>query len=188
MVVRVREHNGHMKKEVRALEMYEMVRNLPYRTDAAYDSVGLREQGRGNCVAKAALLAEEFLACGLVVRLVSWEYELPVLVEVQRSLRFSSDVHTAVEVHIEGEWVLVDATHDPPLADLGLTVGQWNGLTSTEPAYAPLGSIIPHDGHGSAARLGRLRSQIDQQVGATHPDIVNQYQRDLNGLFEQARR
>ncbi|WP_114853964.1 hypothetical protein [Brachybacterium sp. YJGR34] len=57
----------------RAVEIFTRVRALPYATDAAYDAPGLRERGRGNCVAKAELLAEELRGIGMTVRLVSWE-------------------------------------------------------------------------------------------------------------------
>src|SRR5690606_9977854 len=122
--------------------LFEGVRNLPYDTAAAYDAEGLRAQGRGNCVAKAALLAEELGALEVPCRTVSWEYELPLLVDVQQRLGFRTDIHTAVQAHVGGRWVLVDATHDPPLDALGLPVGRWDGRSATEPAYQPIGPRV----------------------------------------------
>ena len=51
------------------------------------------------------------------------------------------DVHTAVEVEISGRWLLVDATHDPPLARGGLTVSEWDGIGETMSAYPPQGPL-----------------------------------------------
>lgn len=177
-----------MQANDRAVEIYERIRNLPYATDGAHHARGLEEHGRGNCVAKAQLLAEELTACGLVTRLVSWEYELPILVAVQRLLRFRFDVHTAVELKLAGTWTLLDTTHDPPLALLGLSVGHWEGISGTEPAYPPLGPVIAHDGPDAASRIDEMTTRIGHHVEATDPALVNQYRRDLNELFEQARR
>ncbi|MFC7375748.1 MULTISPECIES: transglutaminase domain-containing protein [unclassified Brachybacterium] len=171
----------------RLVELYESVRGLPYDTVAAFDAAGLRAQGRGNCVAKAALLAEELSNVGMQCRMVCWEYELPVLVDVQRELRFFSDIHTAVEVHVDDRWALVDATHDPALASLGLTVGSWDGASATEPAYRPVGPVIPHDRQGRTPALDEAATRIGHQVERTDPELVSRYQEDLNRLFEKAR-
>lgn len=93
--------DGGVTNEAQLVEIYEAVRNSPYDTAAANDAASLRELGRGNCVAKAALLAEELSNVDVVCRLVSWEYELPVLVEVQHELSFNSDVHTSVQVSVD---------------------------------------------------------------------------------------
>lgn len=169
------------------VETYYRVRRLPYDTAAAYDAPGLRAQGRGNCVAKAGLLAEELSTLGAICRIVSWEYELPDLVEVQRDLEFASDIHTAVQVRVEGRWLLVDATHDPALVNLGLTVGRWDGETDTEPAYPAVGPVVALDRNGHSPQLDRVTERIARQVQNTRPDFVAKYQRDLNLLFEQAR-
>lgn len=52
---------------------------LPYDEVSERDAAGLRALGRGNCVAKAHLLSEELQRLGATCRMVSWEYELPVL-------------------------------------------------------------------------------------------------------------
>ncbi|GAA1488373.1 transglutaminase domain-containing protein [Brachybacterium sacelli] len=176
-----------MTNEAQRVEIYETVRNLPYDTAAAHDAASLRERGRGNCVAKADLLAEELSDVGIECRLVSWEYELPVLVAVQHDLSVDSDVHTAVQVLLGGQWLLVDATHDPALAALGLTVGHWDGASATEPAYRAVGSIFPHGHDGLSQELDEALDRIGQQVEAADPDLIARYQHDLNQLFERAR-
>lgn len=178
---------GEMPHQDRFVEAYYRVRGLPYDTAAAYDAPGLRAQGRGNCVAKADLLADELSGLGATCRIVCWEYELPALVEVQRDLAFASDIHTTVQVRMEDRWILVDATHDPALANLGLTVGWWDGETDTEPAYPAVGPVVALDRHGNAPQLDRAMERIAWQVENTHPDLIATYQRDLNLLFEQAR-
>ncbi|UFU06606.1 transglutaminase domain-containing protein [Ruania halotolerans] len=177
-----------MTNERALVRAFESVRDLPYDTTAAHDAAGLRARGRGNCVAKAALLAEELSRFGATCRLVSWEYELPILVAVQRDLSFTSDIHTAVQVRVDDRWIVVDATHDPALANLGLTVGRWDGRAATEPAYQPVDPVVPHGPYGlSKSPLDSVMARIGHQVEATGPDLIAQYQRDLNVLFELAR-
>lgn len=168
--------------------LFERVRDLPYDTAAAYDAAGLRATGRGNCVAKAALLVEELGALEVPCRTVSWEYELPRLVSVQERLCFRTDIHTAVQARIGGRWALVDATHDPPLGALGLPIGHWGGRGETEPAYRPIGPcvVIGEDGSGSA-RLHEAMVCIGRQVEATRSQLITQYRDELNALFESCR-
>lgn len=176
-----------MTHEAQLVEIYESVRNVPYDTAAAHDATSMREQGRGNCVAKADLFAEKLSDVGVKCRLISWEYKLPVLVDVQHDLSFDSDVHTAVQVLLGGQWILVDATHDPALAALGLAVGHWDGASATVPAYQAVGSVFPH-GHGGLSRdLDEAIERIGEQVEATDPELIARYQHDLNQLFERTR-
>lgn len=119
---------------------------------------------------------------------VSWEYELPDLVDVQRRLSFRTDIHTAVQVHVEGRWVLADATHDAALESLGLTIGRWDGRSDTEPAYQAVGPVIVQGDGGPGSRsLEGAMARIGRQVAATDPNLIAQYQRDLNELFDGCR-
>lgn len=52
-----------------------------------------------------------------------------------------NDVHAAAEILIGRSWVLVDATHDPPLARGGLIVTGWDGVAATGSAYEPTGPV-----------------------------------------------
>lgn len=176
-----------MVLEERLVASYNRVRGLPYDTVAAYDADSLRAQGRGNCAAKADLLAQELHDLGVPCRLVSWEYALPALVEVQRDLAFDSDVHTAVQARVGNRWLLVDATHDPALAKLGLTVGHWDAKSATQPAYAASGPVIVLDRHGQSPHLDQVNARIGRQVERTPAEAIAQYQHDLNLLFENAR-
>ena len=66
-----------------------------------------------------------------------------------------------------GKWILVDATHDPALAALGLAVGHWDGASATDPAYQALGSILPHGHDGLLRDLDEAIERIGEQVEAT---------------------
>jgi hypothetical protein len=55
------------------------------------------------------------------------------------------DVHRSVQVLVEGRWQFVDPTHHAPLLALGLTVADWDGASSTDPAYLPRGPLLVED-------------------------------------------
>lgn len=125
-----------------AVGLFTRVRDLPYATDGAHDADSLMRVGRGDCLAKSAYLIREFRNMGIPVRRTRWLYHLPPHPAEVALLPSREDVHTALEVRIEVEWVLVDATHDPGLAHAGLAVAEgWDGSTSTVPAYPPTGPV-----------------------------------------------
>ncbi|WP_157975604.1 hypothetical protein [Brachybacterium sp. YJGR34] len=96
-------------------------------------------------------------------------------------------MHTAPQALLGDDWVLVDATHDPPLARLGLPVGTWDGTQGTRPAYDVIGEVVALDDPRAEERLAQSRSRIAGQVEATDPEAVQAYLRDLNALLESVR-
>lgn len=120
--------------------VFRAVRDLPYATNAASTAEDLVRWRRGNCVAKADLLAGALAHLGYDTRRVRWCYLLPDLPAVGL-LPSREDVHAAVEVRIDGEWCVVDPTLDPPLANLGLRVTDWDGHGSTDVAFVPSGPV-----------------------------------------------
>ncbi|MFH8987126.1 HAD-IA family hydrolase [Streptomyces sp. NPDC017940] len=109
---------------------FELTRDVPCATDGAHRADDLLDKGRGNCAAKAELLCAAFGELGYPARRVRWLYQLPGTPPEVALLPTPYDVHTAVEARVDGKWLLVDATHDPALAALGLTVAEWDTRTS----------------------------------------------------------
>ena len=138
-----------------AVVSFYTVREMPYAIDKAHDRASLDRLGAGDCLAKAELLAETLTMVGVETRLVRWPYHLPDVVPEVRLLPSTLDLHRAVEALIDGEWKLVDATHDAALAVGGLTVADWDGRRPTEPAYRPRGPILVE---------GRDQDQIDAML------------------------
>ena len=99
------------------MALFEAIRDLPYATDGAHDDAGPARRGRGDCL---ALL-------GCATRRVRWRCHLPDQPPAAALLPSREDIHSAAEVWIGGRWVLIDATHDPPLVRGGLTVADWDG-------------------------------------------------------------
>jgi transglutaminase-like putative cysteine protease len=152
----------------RRVALFLAVRDLPYATDGASDAGGLVARGRGNCLAKADLLRHGFRRIGVHVRTVKWRYNLPPNPPEVATLPSRFDIHTAVEIAVDGAWVLVDATNDPPLARGGLTVADWDGIRSTAPNYEPAGPIW---------RGG----EDDAEIDAALAEIAAWYEADPHG-------
>ncbi|MFI7708470.1 transglutaminase domain-containing protein [Nonomuraea sp. NPDC049480] len=120
-----------MDARAEQIALFLAVRNLPYATDGAHDAKTLMTVGRGDCLAKSAYLIKGFQALGYQARRIRWPYHLPDRPAEGQLLPSRQDVHTAVEVLIDGRWTLVNATHDPPLAAAGLAVAEWDGIADT---------------------------------------------------------
>jgi transglutaminase-like putative cysteine protease len=155
---------------------------MPYATNAAYSAEGILIAGRGSCLAKADLLVTGFRELGYSARRVRWLYQLPRQPSEIRLLGTKTDVHSATEVEIDGQWVLVDATHDPPLAQAGLAVAEWDGRHSTQPAYEPVRPQWVE---------GRDDIDIDAAIRAVTASVSDehaiQYQRAFNAWLDSFR-
>jgi hypothetical protein len=137
---------GTTAERTRALvAIFDEVRDLPYAIDAAHDASTLERAGAGDCLSKSALLATRLADVGVRTRLVRWRYLLPAVVPEALALPSRLDVHRAVQVHLDGRWLLVDATLDPALAAGGLVVSDWDGAGATRPGYPMRGPLLVED-------------------------------------------
>lgn len=151
------------REVVQAVAIFEEVRGFPYAIDAAHDADALVELGAGDCLAKSDLLARRLRRLGFSVRLVRWLYLLPDVVPEVGELPSRLDLHRAVDVWRGGEWILADATHDPPLAGSGLTVAEWDYPKGTPAAYPAIGPrwVEGRDSREIAAGLARIKRWVD---------------------------
>ena len=167
-----------------AVQAFRTVRDMPYATNAAHDADALRRVGRGDCLAKSALLIEELQGLGLCARRVRWRYLLPEHPVEVRLLPTRYDVHSAVQVRLGERWALVDATHDSLLA-AKLTVADWDGASHTPPAYEPAGPIWVDGQHDD-----EIRAEIEEIVQRWHgvsPSVGPTYQRAFNAWLDELR-
>ncbi|TDC08061.1 hypothetical protein E1267_11340 [Nonomuraea longispora] len=168
-----------MDERAERIALFLAVRDVPYATDGAHDADTLMTLGRGDCLAKAAYLIRGFRALGYPARRVRWLYYLPDRPAEVRLLPSREDVHSAVEVLIEGRWTLVDATHDPPLAAAGLTVAEWDGITDTVLAYEPRGPLWrPGDGPEPVPNAD-VREPVDVDSGGRYQKAFNEWLRGV---------
>lgn len=148
------------------IALFYAVRNLAYATDAASDARTLARLRRGNCLAKADLLAQAFTQLGYRTRAVRWLYRLPDAPVEVALLPTRDDIHTAVDVFLDGQWRLVDATHDPPLETIGFVVNNWDGTHATLPGHAGRGPVwhVGEDDNAIAAASEAIAARYTPEM------------------------
>ncbi|MFF2228932.1 hypothetical protein ACFVV7_37065 [Streptomyces globisporus] len=167
------------------IRLFEQARAVPYGTDGAHRGSELLTARCGDCLAKSDYLRTEFAALGLAVRRVRWLYHLPDSPAEVMLLPSREDVHSAVEVNIDGTWVLVDATHDPALARAGFIVADWDGVTSTVPAYHCAGAIWREgDSDSEPVPNAHHDEPYNPAVGKRYRDAFNQWLREVRAISE----
>jgi hypothetical protein len=130
--------------------IFEKVRDIPYaiipELNDAERYVEILTLGKGSCTPKHFLLCSMYQQLGLsalyAVFPFHWaEVEIPYPPELRRLAEaLPLSYHLACRVEIEGRLVLVDATLDPVLEQMGLPVNKdWDGLSDTRPAIHPYG-------------------------------------------------
>ncbi|MEU1221341.1 hypothetical protein [Streptomyces microflavus] len=164
------------------IRLFEQARAVPYGTNGAHRGSELLTARCGDCLAKSDYLRTEFAALGLTVRPVRWLYHLPPQPAEVALLPSREDVHTAVEVNIDGTWVLVDATHDPALACAGFIVADWDGVTSTPGAYPVKGPIWREGDDGPEPEPNAsCRKPYDPAAGREYRAAFNRWLHDIRG-------
>lgn len=136
------------------IAIFEHIRNIPYSlsvhmTDPKTAPEQLLFIGKGYCGPKHYLLAAMYRKLGLEVVFATFPF-----LWNDPDLRYPPDLrtlaaavpiayHLACRVRINGRWVLVDATWDPPLAGGGFPVNEhWDGISETRCAVKPLRSAV----------------------------------------------
>lgn len=126
------------------IALFERVRDLPYRYPASRDPREVLRTGGGSCSGKHALLGALFTHAGLPVRHMLCthrfnETPLPVPHHMQVMLQKNeiADLHSYLQVQIDGAWVDVDATWPRGLHDFGLPTDDWDGRTSMVLSVTP---------------------------------------------------
>jgi transglutaminase-like putative cysteine protease len=184
-----------MNEEARILA-FKRIRDIPYAIVAAMrdPAVGpamLVEKNRGSCNPKHVLLADMFRKLGLEVKYANYSFswddpavnyppELRVLVK-----RLPQGNHLAVKALINGRWILVDATWDPPLKKAGFPVNEdWDGVSDTKNAVIPTKEVL-HDTIEERVKYDTaLRSRYTEEQKAAYAEFADK----LNIWLEQLRR
>ena len=141
------------------ISVFNHIRDIPY---ALIPEIRSSERGpsgvltwkAGSCTPKHFLLGAMFEKLGIRVIYVTFPFswnqpniayprELRELVQV-----LPTEYHLACRAYIDDAWVLVDATWDPSLKDVGFPVNEnWDGESDTRVALVYRDVIV----HGSAA-------------------------------------
>lgn len=139
------------------IALFNKIRDIPYMIipelrDPAAGAPGILEKGCGSCQPKHWLLAEFFKKLGIEFKYATY----PFYWHQGKRIRYPLEIrdlmkdlpvmnHLALKAKLDGKWVLVDATYDPPLKKAGFPINfDWDGSGPTVNAVHPLEEIL-HD-------------------------------------------
>ena len=170
------------------ISVFEHIRNMPYTAipdlaNAENGPTGLLEGGSGSCTPKAYLLGLMFELMGFDVEYLShqfeWKESVAAFPPEVRSMaeRQPLEYHQNCRVNIDGRWVMVDATWDPPLAGVGFPVNQsWDGFSDARNAVISLGEVA-HDSPESTDEYLRIQkaeySDEEQEAISLFIEVLN---------------
>ncbi len=136
------------------ISVFEHVRDIVYAVVPElrnFDSgpEGLLAGMRGSCTPKHFLLGRLFERMDLEIRYVTYPYswddaDIAYPAEIRRlAAKLPTEYHLACKAKIEGNWVLIDATWDPALSEVGFPVNeQWDGRSDTKLAVKAIDEIV----------------------------------------------
>ncbi len=149
------------------IEAFKIVRDMPYRIPLALGEKDI------SCSGKHKILKDLFIEQGFEVRYRVCSF-------LWSSIDLSSEVlsvphddlssHVWLEVSIDGEWVIVDATWDMGIKNI-FHVNEWDGKSNTEMAVKPL-------------EIFTLQKSADIMNNENDEDILNDLK--INGEFYKA--
>ncbi|MDD5019523.1 MAG: hypothetical protein PHH75_08205 [Candidatus Omnitrophica bacterium] len=154
MLAKFSEWTARLDPKEARISVYNHIRNIPYAIvpelrDPAVGPAGMLELGKGSCIPKHFLLGMLFQKLDIPVRYCTYLYSWadprikypPDLRSIVKELPMGT--HLACRAHIEGQWVLIDATWDSGLKKAGFPVNEnWDGLRPTKNAVKPVREII----------------------------------------------
>lgn len=118
------------------INLFNQVRDIPYRTVSVHSWEEVLEKNIGGCGAKHRLLKKCFDSLGYKCRFAYVPYSWNEIESVPADLRSGSqynrrDLHTFLEVKIDGKWTIVDATWNKELKDVFPVNLNWDGFADT---------------------------------------------------------
>ena len=171
--------NGRHAVEAR-ISIFEKIRDIPYavvpEVNSARDYVRMLTVGKGSCTPKHFLLRDMYEKLGLAVLYVVYPFRWSDLeVDYPSWLRKLAEAvptshHLACKVEIGGDLVLVDATVDSPLRQVGLPVNEnWDGASDMVLPVTPVGEeqvYHPSEVRDYQARYDEASLQFFVQMNA----------------------
>lgn len=175
------------KNELEArISVFQKIRDIPYAIipEIIHPQryLEILKINQGSCSPKHFLLADLLERLGLTCFYSVWQFlwqDLPIEwpPELKKLVKeMPINTHLALEVEIEGKWVLVDATLDPKLKSLGLPINDWDGKSDTLLPIQPLGDEIWHS-----------RSERELMITSFNENSLAFYQK-LNLWMEEIRK
>ena len=132
------------------IAVFEKIRDIPYgvlpELNSPAEYTRILELNMGSCTPKHLLMCEMYRRLGLDVLYVVYPYRWAEFEELyppelwKLALQMAPVNHLACKVELNGRYLLVDATIDPPLANIGLPfTTSWDGESDTALPVLPTG-------------------------------------------------
>ncbi len=173
------------------IAVYTKIRDIHYAVVPELNDpqkyLGILETNMGSCTPKHLLLCNMFQRLGLEVLYAVYPYRWAEFEDLypQHLWKLAGKMppvnHLACRVFLNGRYVLVDATVDPPLGSIGLPVTyDWDGLSDTalpvlptgpEEIYHPLeaGLMPPPDLDDTAREFYRGLNEYFEEIRCGQP-------------------
>ena len=132
------------------IAVFEKIRDIPYgvlpELNNTMDYPRILELNMGSCTPKHLLMCEMYRRLGLEVLYAVYPYRWAEFEELypptlwKLAQQMAPVNHLACKVELNGCYVLVDATIDPPLGSIGLPfTASWDGESDTALPVLPIG-------------------------------------------------
>jgi hypothetical protein len=178
------------------IAVFNKIRDIPYmiipELRGPYAGpFGLLEKNCGSCQPKHWLLAIYLKKLGIPFKYATYPFYWHAGKSIKYSLELRSLMnslpvtnHLALKANIDGNWVLVDATYDPPLGKVGFPVNvSWDGSSPMHNAVHPLKEILHNTPEERVAYDTATRaSYTDAEIAALAESIP-----ELNAWFKSLR-
>lgn len=178
------------------VSVFERIRDIPYAlapelVDPLLGPPGILRKGEGSCSPRHFLLGRMFEMLDMPLRYVTYTCELidqgiampPRLADLAASLPL--EYHVNCDALIDGRWVMVDATWDPPLERADFPVNMtWDGRSDTLNAVKPIDRIV----HESAAERDEYVRAMEAGYNEAESAAYSRFVEDFNAWLLEVRR
>jgi len=177
--------------------VYAHIRNIPYMV---IPEIRDREKGpreilsrmSGSCTPKHFLLGKMFQAMDIPIKFLSfpysWDQKNVAYPDPLRDLarKIPTEYHLACQAYLNGKWVIVDATWDPPLAKAGFPVNQaWDGFSDTEVAVDFI-EMVEHPSAEERDEFVKLKkaswTEEDKRLTSEFIDGLNRWLKEVRAI------
>ena len=190
------EWTSGLEAKAARINVFNKIRDIPYMIVPELRGPdegpsGILKKNCGSCQPKHWLLARYFRELGMPVKYATYPFYWhagkfitypPELKILMKSLPVTN--HLALKASIGHEWVLIDATYDPPLGNVGFPVNKsWDGINPTHNAVHPLEEILHNTPEERVAYDAATRERYTEFEKAALAEFIPK----LNAWFESLR-
>lgn len=196
VVQKLNEWTKDLSPKESRIAIFEHIRDIPYAIVAGLGHpiqgpARMSSQNRGYCEPKHILMYMMYQRLGIPVKYatypfswsaqdINYPWKLKKLAK-----RMPIGYHLACKAHINGEWVLVDATWDLPLKRLGFLVNEsWDGVSHTLNAVKPEQEIIHEN---EEKRVEYIRARGWGLLTEKEKVLSKRFYDELNKWLQEAR-